>query len=183
VRVKRQKAVLDTLQTAVRSLLLSDKNAEVRQAAAFFAELSKVSVPETVDRLLEERRRAVAPTRRAIRLVDAQGRPVEGALASTHFQRDADHEPSFSVPEWLEASTSNSRGLLALKLEIPRHLDGVGIYAIRQRAGRPLVGLRNVARAELDKPITITMYPEDVRDEGLLGRPIDSLVEKATVSK
>jgi WD40 repeat protein len=149
-----------SLQTEVRSLLFSDKDAAVRQAAAFFADLFKVSgSPEMVDRLLEQRRRAVDPTRRAIRLVDAQGRPVDGALASTHFQRDADREPSFSVPEPLEAATSNARGLLALKLEIPGHLDGAGIYAIRQREGRQLVGLRKVTREELDKPITITMHP------------------------
>ena len=149
-----------SLQTEVRSLLFSDKDAAVRQAAAFFADLFKVSgSPEMVDRLLEQRRRAVDPTRRAIRLVDAQGRPVEGALASTYFQRDADREPSFIVPEPIEAATSNARGLLALKLEIPGHLDGEGIYAIRQREGRPLVGLRKVTREELDKPITITMHP------------------------
>ena len=144
----------------MRSQLFSDKDAAVRQAAAFFADLFKVSdSPEMVDRLLEERRRAVDPTRRAIRLVNAQGRPVEGALASTYFQRDADREPSFIVPEPIEAATSNARGLLALKLEIPGHLDGAGIYAIRNRDGRPLVGLRKVTRAELDKPITITMHP------------------------
>ncbi len=149
-----------SLETEVRSLLFSDKDAAVRQAAAFFADLFKVSgSPEMVDRLLEERRRAVDPTRRAIRLVDAQGRPVEGALASTYFQRDIDREPSFIVPEPIEAATSNARGLLALKIEIPGHLDGEGIYAIRQRKGRPLVGLRKVTREELDKPITITMHP------------------------
>ena len=48
---------------------------------------------------------------------------------------------------------------LALKLEIPGHLDGEGIYAIRQDKGRPLVGLRKVTREELDKPITIVMHP------------------------
>ncbi len=148
-----------SLQTEVRSLL-SDKDAGVGQAAAFFADLFKVSnSPEMVDRLLEQRRRAVDPTRRVIRLVDAQGRPVEGALASTYFQRDADREPSFTVPEPIEAATSNARGLLALALEIPGHLDGAGIYAILQREGRPLVGLRKVTRVELEKPITITMHP------------------------
>ena len=82
------------LQTAVSSLSFSDKDAEVRQAAAFFADLFKVSdSPEMVDRLLEERQRAVDPTRRAIRLVDAQGRPVEGAVASTYFQRTPTTSP------------------------------------------------------------------------------------------
>jgi WD40 repeat protein len=148
------------LQIAVTSTLLSDKDAEVRRAAAFFVDLfKKSSSPEIVDRLLEERRRAVDPTRRVIRLVDAKGRPIEGAVASTYFQRDADREPSFMVPEPLEAATSNARGLVALKLEIPGHLDGEGIYAIRQLSGRPLVGLRKVTREELDMPITITMHP------------------------
>ena len=105
-----------SLQTEVRSLLFSDNDAAVRQAAAFFADLFKVSgSPEMVDRLLEEQRRAVDPTRRVIRLVDAQGRPVEGALVSTYFQRDADRAPSFIVPEPIEAATSNARGLLALE--------------------------------------------------------------------
>ena len=43
--------------------------------------------PEMLERLLEEHRRAVKPTRRPIRLVDAQGRPVEGAIVSTYFSR------------------------------------------------------------------------------------------------
>ena len=93
-----------------------------------------------VERLLEEYRRSVDPTRRAIRLVDAQGRPVEGAITSTYFSRDADSAPSFSPPEPIEAATSNARGLVALKLEIPGHLDGEGLYAIRAEKGRPLVG-------------------------------------------
>ena len=49
-----------------------------------------------------------------------------------------------SSPEPIEAATSNARGVLALKLEIPGHLDGAGIYAIRQDEDRPLVGLRKV---------------------------------------
>ena len=53
----------------------------------------------------------------------------------------------------------NARGLVALKLEIPGHMDGEGIYAIRQDKGRPLVGLCKVTREELDKPITIVMHP------------------------
>jgi WD40 repeat protein len=147
------------LRTAVRSLL-SDKDPEVRKAAAFFADLFKVSgSPEMMERLLEERRRAVDPTRRAIRLVDAQGRPVEGAIVSTYFSKDLDSEPSFTPPEPIEWARSNARGLLALKLEIPGHLDGEGLYAIRQDKGRPLVGLRRVTRDELDKPITIVMHP------------------------
>ena len=84
---------------------------------------------------------------------------MEGAIASTYFQRNADREPSFTVPEPIEAATSNARGLLALKLEIPGHLDGAGSTRSDTREGRPLVGLRKVTREELDKPITITMHP------------------------
>src|SRR5262249_35438625 len=147
------------LRTALTSVL-SDKDPEVRKAAAFFADLFKVSgSPKLVERLLEEHRRAVDPTRRAIRLVNAQGRPVEGAVVSTYFSRDADTEPSFMPPEPIEAARSNARGLVSLKLEIPSHLDGAGIYAIRQDQGRPLVGLRKVTREELVKPITIVMHP------------------------
>jgi WD40 repeat protein len=147
------------VRTALTSVL-SDKAPEVRKAAAFYADLFKVSGnPELVTHLLEERRRAVDPTRRAIHLVDAQGRPVKGAVASTYFQRNFDREPSFTPPEPIEVGTSNARGLLSLKLEIPGHLDGEGIYAFRQGKGRPLVGLRRVTREDLDKPITIVMYP------------------------
>src|SRR5262249_25370855 len=80
------------LQTEVNSLMFSDKDREVRQAAAFFAGLQRFSgSPERVKRALEERKRTVKPTRVAIRLVDAEGRPVAGAVASSFFQRDADH--------------------------------------------------------------------------------------------
>ncbi len=147
------------LRTALTSVF-SDKDAEVRKAAAFYADLFKISgSPELVERRLEEHRRAVDPTRRAIRLVDAQGRPVVGAVVSTYFSRDLDQEPSFTPPEPIEAARSNARCLLALKLEILDHLDGEGIYAIRQDKGRPLVGLHKVTREGLDKPITIVMHP------------------------
>ena len=96
------------LQIDVRMLMLSDKDRDVSQAAAFYADLFKVAdSPEMVERLLEQHRRAVHPTRRAIRLVDVQGRPVAGAVASTYFQRDADREPAFTAPEPIEAATSN----------------------------------------------------------------------------
>src|SRR5262249_46999345 len=147
------------LRTALTSVF-SDKDPEVRKAAAFFVELFKVSGhPEMLERRLEEHRRAVDPTRPAIRLVDTRGRPVEGAGVSTSFSRDFDEESSFTPPEPMEAARSNARGLVALKVEIPGHMDGEGLYAIRQDKGRPLVGLCRVTRAELDKPITIVMHP------------------------
>ena len=78
---------------------------------------------------------------------------------STYFSRDLDRGVVLHAAGADRAATSNARGLLALKLEIPGHLDGVGLYAIRQDKGRPLVGLRKVTREELDKPITIVMHP------------------------
>ncbi len=67
--------------------------------------------------------------------------------------------PLSRIPEPLEAATSNKRGMVSLKIEIPGHLDGEGIYAIQKRTGRPLVGMIKVTRGGLDKPITITMRP------------------------
>jgi hypothetical protein len=102
-----------------------------------------------MERLLEEHRRAVRPTRRVIRLVDAGGRPVQGAVVSRFFSRDADREPSFTAPEPSEKGTSNARGQGALNLEIPGHLDAAGIYATRPDDGRPLVGVGKVTREDL----------------------------------
>jgi len=63
------------LETAIYSLL-SDKDEQVRRAAAFYSDLFRASgSAEMMERLLEEHRRAVDPTRRVIRLVDAEGRP------------------------------------------------------------------------------------------------------------
>jgi Tol biopolymer transport system component len=147
------------LRTEIVSLI-SDKDEQVRKAAAFYSDLFRAAgSPEMVERLLEEHRRSVDPTRRVIRLLDAEGKPVAGAVASTFFWRDADHEPSFRVPEPTEAATSNARGLIVLKLEIPGHLDAAGLYAIRQDGGHPLVGATKVTREELDRPITVVMHP------------------------
>jgi WD40 repeat protein len=150
------------LQIAVNSLMVSDKDREVRQAAAFFADLQRVSgSPEMVKRALEERKRIVRPKRVPIRLVDAQGRPVAGALASSYLQRDADREPSFRPSDPKQAPTSDPRGELALELGIPGHLDGTGVYAIRQDGDHPLVGIHKVTRKQIrdGRPVTIVMHP------------------------
>ncbi len=150
------------LETAVNSVRYSDKDQQVRQTAAFFADLHRRSIsPERLKRALEERKRVVKPTRVAIRLVDAEGRPVAGAVASSFFQRDVDREPSFRPSDAKEAPTSDPRGELALKLEIAGHLDGAGVYAIRQGGDRPLVGLHKVTREQIreGKPVTIAMHP------------------------
>jgi WD40 repeat protein len=150
------------LLIAVTSLMVSDQNKDVRQAAAFFADLRRLSGrPERVKEALEKRKNIVKPTRMPIRLVDAEGRPVKGALVSSYFQRNADSEPSFSVPESVEAATSDARGELGLKLAIPGHLDAAGIYAICQERDLPIVGLQSVSREEIrdGKPVTIVMHP------------------------
>ena len=124
------------LRTAVASLL-SDKNADVRQAAAVFTDLQRISrSPERLKRAFEQRKRAVKPTSMTIRLVDAQGRPVAGAIASTYFHRDADREPSFTPPsDSVEARTSDARGELVLKLGISGHLSAAGIYTQSAKMG------------------------------------------------
>ena len=65
-------------------------------------------------------------------LVDGQGSPVKGAIASTYFQCDADRQPNFTVPQRQESATSNERGELTLGLAIPNHLDAAGVYAMRR---------------------------------------------------
>ncbi len=150
------------LQIAVSSLLFSDKDEEVRQAAAFFLDLRNISgSPERVKRAIEERKRVVKPTRMSIRLVDTQGQPAAGAFASTYFWRDADHDRSFRPSDPKETVTSDERGELALTLGIPGHLDGTAVYAIRQDGDHPLVGLHKVTREEIrgGKPVTVVMHP------------------------
>ena len=150
------------MQIAVNTVMSTDKDQQVRQAAAFFADLHRLSnSPERLKRALEERKRVVKPTRVPIRLVDAEGRPVAGAVASSFFQRDVDREPSFRPSDVKEAPTSDPRGELALKLGIAGHLDGAGIYAIRQDGDRPFVGLHKVTREQIreGKPVTVTMHP------------------------
>ncbi|MFI5459544.1 MAG: WD40 repeat domain-containing protein [Isosphaerales bacterium] len=99
------------------------------------------------------------PTLTPVRLVDARGRPVAGAGVADFFWRDNDRESAFTPTESTALKTTDDRGEALLKLEIPGHLDGGAIFAIRQGRGRPLVGLRKVTREEIGKPITIGMYP------------------------
>ncbi len=150
------------LRLAVSSVLFSDKDQDVRQAAAFFADLHRLAnSPERLKQALEQRKRIVKPTRVAIRLVDAEGRPVAGAVASNYFHRDADQDPTFQPSATEGASTSDARGELALRLSIPAHLDGVGVYAIRQDGDAPLVGVQRVSREDIrgGKPLKVVMHP------------------------
>jgi hypothetical protein len=121
------------LGSAISGLIFSDKDADVRQAAAFFADLGRIAGdPERVKRAVEERKRIIKPTTVPIRLVDAQGRPVAGAVASSFFWKDADHEPSFTPGDPNDAATADARGELALKLEVPGHLDAAAVYAMQR---------------------------------------------------
>jgi beta-lactamase regulating signal transducer with metallopeptidase domain/Tol biopolymer transport system component len=150
------------LLLAVSSLAFSDQNNQVRQAAAFFVDVQRISrSPERLEQALQQRKNTVKPTRTSILVVDTEGRPIKGATVSSYFQRDADSEPSFRVPEPREAATSGARGELALDLAIPGHLDAAGIYAIRQDGDLPIVGLQRVSREEIRerKPVTIVMHP------------------------
>ena len=149
------------LQTEINTLVFHDKDREVRQAAATVADLFKVSSPKIRQRILEQQKRKIAPTSTPLRLVDSQGQPVAGARVSTYFERDRDRSSSFTPAESIEEKATDARGEASLTLEIAGHLEGAGVYAIRQEPGqdRPLVGVHNVTRDQIGKPVTITMYP------------------------
>ncbi len=103
----------------------------------------------------------VPPTPTSIRLVDTEGRPVAGAVASDFFHRDADRDPDFAPMEPSAAPRSDGRGELTLKLEVPTHLDAAAVYALRQERDRTLVGVRRVSREEIraGQPIAVVMHP------------------------
>ncbi len=141
------------LSFAFATAFPTDARAQDKQADLRVQKLEK--------RTVEPRNNAVKSTRMPIQLVDGQGRPVKGAIASTFFQCDADRQPNFTVPQRQESATSNERGELTLGLAIPRHLDAAGIYAIRQDQGLPIVGAQRVSREELrdGKPVRVVMHP------------------------
>jgi WD40 repeat protein/beta-lactamase regulating signal transducer with metallopeptidase domain len=151
---------LGDIRAKILGVMSSDKAPEVRRAAAKVADDFKLAdAPEIKRQRLEMRKQDVGPTPTLIRLVDENGRPVSGATVSSYFSRDCDREPAFTSPEPIEAQTSDDRGEVTLELDIPGHIDGTAIFAIRQVKGRPLVGLRKVLREEIGKPITTVMYP------------------------
>ena len=98
------------LVTALVTAFPTDAQAQEKQADRKAEQLPA--------RLVEARTNAVKPTRMAIQLVDSQGHPVKGAIASTWFQRNVDTEPVFKVPERHESAISNEQGELALKLQV-----------------------------------------------------------------
>jgi hypothetical protein len=117
------------------------------------------NAPATKIRNVIDGQNHVAPAPTSLRLVDGRGGPVSGAIVAGFFWRDNDREPAFTPSEANESRKSDERGEALLELDIPEHLDGAGVYAIRQGKGRPLVGIHKVTREEVGKPITITMYP------------------------
>ena len=70
------------LMTAVESLMFSDKDPAVRESAGLYSGLERMDSPSTRKRAIAERRRIVRTTDTPIRLVDAEGRPVAGAVAA-----------------------------------------------------------------------------------------------------
>jgi WD40 repeat protein len=146
------------IHARILGLMSSDTDRAVRRAAAAIADEIKLeNAPGIKRRVEEERKRAVGPTLTPIRLVDTQGRPVSGAVLSDYFSKDSDRESSFTPSD--DSKTSDAQGEVALKLEIPGHLEGTGLFAIQRAGARPLVGLRKVTREEIGKPITVTLYP------------------------
>jgi WD40 repeat protein len=144
------------LLAAVDRVRVQDRDPDVRVAAD--KSLWRLT------RELEAWRRAGAERDHAIvrsplHLVDVRGQPVAGATVSTYFQKDGDRSASFDPYESIESKTSDSNGEASLGLEVLRHLDATGVYAIRPEKDRPLVGLSKITRDQLGKPITIVMHP------------------------
>lgn len=148
------------LQLAINGLM-SDKNDEVRHAAAFYIDLQRIAKdPARVKQAIEAEKREVRPTLTPIRLVDTEGRPVAGAVASPHFHRYSAYEPRFTAEGSISSAQSDAHGELALKLEVPSHLDAAGIYALRQDPDQTLVGARRISPDEIrqGRPISVTMH-------------------------
>ena len=149
-------AEFSRLQQAVDRVKVQDKDPDVRAAA-----------DRSLHRLSARSRPRAGPARNAtalssgppFHLVDARGQPVAGATVSIYFEKDGDRSSSFDPLELVESKTSDPKGEASLGLEVLRHLDGTGVYAIRPEQDRPLVGLANVTREQLGKPVTIVMHP------------------------
>jgi hypothetical protein len=76
------------LQSRVNSAANMDKKPGVRKAAETAARLLLTSPSlETRERRFEEQKRAIAPTLTPLRLVDAKGQPVAGALIASVLWR------------------------------------------------------------------------------------------------
>jgi WD40 repeat protein/beta-lactamase regulating signal transducer with metallopeptidase domain len=148
------------LQSEVSSSASMDKDPGVRKAAAA-AESLLLFRPTAESRLqmLEAQKRAIPPTSMPLRLVDAQGQPVVGAIVGSYFWRVGDGSTSFTPANLKESSSSDARGEASLKLAIGGHQEGTAVCAIQQGKDRPLIGLSKVARAEIGKPVTVVMYP------------------------
>ena len=148
------------LKLEIDRMAKEDKDGAVRGAAATLVDLVRVSSSEMRRRILEDQKCAFVPTATSLRLVDSLGRPVAGAVVSTFLDRDRDRASSFTTPESIESTSTDARGEASFKLGIPAHLDGSGIYAIRQQTSTDgsLVGVQKVTRDLIGKQVTITMH-------------------------
>jgi WD40 repeat protein len=128
--------------------------------AAFGADEPKAFDP-SVNSSSVQPKQARSPTPRLtpFRLLDAQGRPVAGAVVAEFFERDNDLGSFFKSTDSAAANTSDERGETTLQLTSLRYLNVTGVFAVRQLKGRPLVGLQTVTHEDRSKQITINMYP------------------------
>ncbi len=149
------------LHTAVASLTLSDKDRDVcagRRVLRGPVQCLRLPRRGEAPAAMSASAPSIRRGRRSAWSMPRAGRCRARSRAPIS-SRDADRESAFTPPEPTEAATSDAHGDLALKLEIPGHLDGEAIYAIRPGKGRPLVGLHKVTREEVGQPITIVMHP------------------------
>jgi WD40 repeat protein/beta-lactamase regulating signal transducer with metallopeptidase domain len=149
------------IEAQINGALFNDKDPGVRRAAGAASSRHRMSTRSDAmrRRMVEEQKRFIPPTLTPLRLVDALGRPVAGAVVSTVFTRDRDKETSFIPSDAVETKRSDTKGEIALMLSIGGHQEGDGVYAIRQEADLPIVGLHKVTREEIGKPVTIVMHP------------------------
>jgi WD domain, G-beta repeat/WD40-like Beta Propeller Repeat len=128
--------------------------------ATFRADEPKASDPSVNSSSVEPNQaRSATPLLTPFRLLDAQGRPVAGAVVAEFFERDNDLESVFKPTDSAASNTSDERGEASLQLLSLRYLNVTGVFAIRQLKGRPLVGLQTVSYEDRGKQITINMYP------------------------
>jgi len=148
------------LQSEINGAASHDKDPGVRKAAtATGSHLLSFPTAESRRQMLEAQKLAVPPTSTLLRMLDAQGQPVAGALVASFFWRIGDRSTSFTPADPKESSSSDARGEAALKLELDGRQEGTAVCAIRQDKDRPLIGLSKVTRAEIGKPVRIVMYP------------------------
>ena len=134
---------LESIQDAIKGVIFGDRDPEVRAAAT--SSLLKLSRTPIWEGRLGG---GVTPPAVVLRLTDAQGRPVVGAVVGTAFIRDGDREPSFTPADRTESQVSDEQGEASLILPVSRPEVATIVYAIRPDKDRPLVGMARSLAAE-----------------------------------